>query len=208
MTVVFDLDHTLLDAEKLKRAMAASLVSCGVSDVRFLETYEASSRVSDLICDYDPARHVAALADGLTCDHQEARRRIGAVVDRMSEFIMPGAVSVLQRLRASKAALVLFTHGNVAWQKRKVARSGLADRFDAMIFAPEEKTGYVEELRRLKPPLVVVNDHGGEIDGLRKELPDARFIAVRGPKPPPGDPDVPVCGDLEEVYKKIMELVR
>lgn len=204
MTIVFDLDYTLIDTAAFKEALAASLESCGVARRNFWETYEQTSKATEKICDYEPERHLEALAGRMSCGKNEALRRIESVVDRMPEFIMPGAIPLLDRL-ASRAKRVLFTHGNVSWQKRKVARSGLADRFDEMIFASEEKMKHREALGRLEPPVVMVNDDGREIDDLRKAFPEFRMIAVRGPKPLPTDPSASVCENLEEVYKKIME---
>ena len=204
MTIVFDLDYTLLDAGKLKNALALSLSDCGVPEERFWQTYEHSSRVSDKICDYDPARHVEHLSnDLLTCDAPAAIRRIDATVARTSEFLYPGATALLERLRADGARLVLLTQGNVGWQKRKVAASGLASYFDELLFVAEEKEAAVEKLRMLDQPVTFVNDNGREIDRLQKLLPDMRMIAVKGPKPLPTDPAVPVCADFEDVYKAI-----
>jgi hypothetical protein len=73
-----------------------------------------------------------------------------------------------------------------------------------MMFAPENKERYVEELRTLAPPLVFVNDHGGEIDILQTAMPEARFVAVRGPKRLPSDRTVIVCEDMASVYKAVV----
>jgi phosphoglycolate phosphatase-like HAD superfamily hydrolase len=204
MTVVFDLDYTLMDTARFKDALASSLAECGVSPESFWETYELTSKTAEKVCDYEPERHLLALATSLTCPKEEALRRIGAVVARGVDFLFAGAVPMLERLRSEGHRLVLFTHVNAAWQERKVKGAGLAGLFDRMMFAPENKERYVEELRTLAPPLVFVNDHGGEIDILQTAMPEARFVAVRGPKHLPSDRTVIVCEDMASVYKAIV----
>jgi phosphoglycolate phosphatase-like HAD superfamily hydrolase len=204
MTVVFDLDYTLMDTARFKDALASSLAECGVSPGSFWETYELTSKTAEKVCDYEPERHLLALAASLTCPKEEALRRIDAVVARGADFLFAGAVPMLERLRSEEHGLVLFTHGNAAWQERKVNGAGLTPLFDRLMFAPENKERYVEGLRMLAPPLVFVNDHGGEIDALQAMMPDARFVAVRGPKPLPSDGTVVVCDDMASVYKAVI----
>lgn len=206
-TVVFDFDYTLFDAARLKEEMAASLAGCGVPPEAFWDAYAQASASADKICDYDPARHVDMLAGRLTCSRDEALRRIEAVVARAPEFLMPGAVSLLRRLKSEGATLVLLTHGNPAWQERKAERSGLLPHFARAVFAAENKER-APELAALEGPVVMVNDNGREIDAIAAAFPDFRMIAVRGPKPAPSDPAVPVCEDIEQVYKAVSDALR
>lgn len=122
------------------------------------------------------------------------------VVGRMADFVFPSAGNVLKRLKSSGWALALMTFGDPAWQERKVVRSGLLPYFDHVLYTSVPKETRLAELRAWPHPLVFVDDHGAELDALKRALPDARLIAVRGPKPAPLDPKVPVCDGLEGVY--------
>lgn len=127
----------------------------------------------------------------------------GRVVERMAEFIAPGAESLLRRLKAEGWKLALLTFGDRAWQEAKVMRSGLLPFFDHVVYTAEPKETRIADFSGWSRPLVFVNDHGGEIDALSAALPEARMIAVRGRKPAPLDPAVPICASLEEVYKTL-----
>lgn len=127
-----------------------------------------------------------------------------AAVRRMPEFLFDGAVSVLRRLKDEGWKLALLTLGEPAWQERKALHSGLMEHFDYVLYTAEPKASRVEELLAWPAPLVFVNDNGEEIDALRDALPQCRMIAVRGPKALPKSDGVPVCADLEEVYRLVV----
>lgn len=127
-----------------------------------------------------------------------------AAVERMGECVFPGAASVLGRLKASGWALALLTVGEPAWQMHKVASSGLLAYFDFAVYTAEPKETRVGEFESWPKPLVFVNDHGLELDALSAVLPDARMVAVRGPKPEPRSSGIPLCETLEDVYNVIV----
>lgn len=156
MTVVFDLDDTLIDTVRFKRD---------------LEIEDADT-----------------------------------VIPRMSDYVFPGAEAMLGRLREEGWSLVLLTYGEEVWQERKVRHTGLADRFDRLIFTHEAKVALAPELRSFARPLVMVNDNGEEIDALKEVLPEAEMVAMQGPKPLPRTEGVPVAQDMEGIYDIIRRL--
>lgn len=126
-----------------------------------------------------------------------------AVLSRMTEFVLPGAPDLLRRLKAAGWKLALLTFGEPGWQERKAACSGLLALFDYVLCTAEPKAERTADFSAWPGPLVFVNDDGEEIDAMLPLLPEARFVAVRGPKAAPTRPDVPVCLSLEDVYEKI-----
>lgn len=132
-----------------------------------------------------------------------AAPRVEDVVARMADFVFPQARGVLRRLKRHDWKLALLTFGDPVWQGSKLASAGLLPFFDYVLYTAEPKEMRASEFLAWPVPLVFVNDHGGEIDVLQRALPDARMIAVRGPKAVPADPNIPICGSLEEVYKTI-----
>ena len=142
------------------------------------------------------------LAD--TTRFKEALAASPEAVLRMSEFLFEGAESVLRRLKDDGWKLALLTLGEPVWQQRKALHSGLMDYFDYVVCTAEPKASRVAEFLAWPAPLVFVNDNGEEIDLLRRFLPQCRMIAMRGPKPEPTSPGVPLCADLEEVYRHVV----
>lgn len=142
------------------------------------------------------------LAD--TTRFKEALAGSPDAVTRMSEFLFDGASSVLLRLKADGWKLALLTLGEPVWQQRKAIHSGLLEHFDYVMCTAEPKATRIAEMLAWPAPLVFVNDNGEEIDVMRRVLPQSRMIAVRGPKPLPTAPGVPLCADLEEVYRCVV----
>jgi FMN phosphatase YigB (HAD superfamily) len=122
------------------------------------------------------------------------------IVARMAEFVFPQSLDLLGRLKAEGWTLALLTFGDPVWQADKVTKSGLLPFFDHVIYTPEAKITRVAEYMAWPKPLVFVNDHGGELDALERLLPEAKMVAVRGPKPLPKSVGAVLCEDLEGVY--------
>jgi len=207
MTIIFDLDYTLLDTARFKKDIASVLEQCGITEERFLEAYAENVEKGELIRDFDALRYVTALRGDLTCTEAEAAAKIGDLSENMNEYFFPNAEWLLEKLKAEGHSLKLLTHGNIEWQKKKIANTGIKDVFDEIIYAPENKDDMKDALEVAEAPVVMVNDHGREIDALGMIFPAFHMIAVKGPKPPPSDQTIPVCADLINVYQEIKKLV-
>lgn len=136
MTIVFDLDYTLLDTTRLKQVMATE-------------------------------GELAALG-------------------RCDEFMFPGAIGLLGRLRASGARLILLTFGDDAWQRSKIDRAGIGDLFDEIVTTTDGKHLLLEKFATERPPIIFVNDNLEEIVAMRRaaeRFAGCSFIVKRGPKP-------------------------
>lgn len=207
MTIIFDLDYTLLDTAAFKKELSSALRECGISDTEFQEVYSEKVEKEELVRDFDPLMYVKELRDSLSCSEEEVVGRIEKVAGNASSHLFPDAVEVLGALKSEGHRLMLMTHGNVAWQKKKVEQSGIRDVFDEVFYAPEKKEDLKDVLADIEMPAVMVNDNGKEIDLLGTAFPQYRMIAVRGPKPLPSDEGIPVCDNLKEVYSEIKKLV-
>jgi phosphoglycolate phosphatase-like HAD superfamily hydrolase len=204
MTIILDFDYTLLDTARIKTAIKTGLAELGVDERTFLSTWEQATLRPDGVRNYDPDVHARLVSETGACTVADASRVIDQAASRVPGFLFPGVETVLRRLRSEGWTLALMTRGVVSWQKLKFARSGLQELFSKTFFLLGPKTELVEPVKALDAPVIMVNDDGQEIDALRPLLPDVRMIAVRGPRPLPSDPEVPVCGDMESVYKAVI----
>lgn len=207
MTVIFDFDHTLFDADAFKRRLFSCLEDCGVSQEIFMKVYDRDAVTGDRTRDFDFARYLEALAGRLTCAIGEAERRVMEVVGESEKFLFPGTRNLLKKLKSEEHRLVLFTHGNICWQEMKIRRAGLTRFFDRVAVT----AGLKEDAELLlsesgKDRIVMVNDNPEEMRALRVRWPQLRMIGVRGPKGSIEMEGVAVCGSMEEIYTALHAL--
>lgn len=204
MTVIFDLDYTLLDTEAFKASMVAALSALGPPPERIIEAYAETVGRKDGTYDYDPDVHIGLLAGDLPRPGgvREARRAIDGAVRRIREHLFPGAEALLDSLHDRGIRLVMLTMGNEAWQRRKIAASGLARFFDVVRTVPAEKYSVVSEYTD-GGKTVVVNDNGLEVDAMATAAPDYAYVVKRGPKPLPVSADAVICDTMDEVGRAV-----
>lgn len=121
------------------------------------------------------------------------------VLARTGEYLYPGAITFLSRLRSAGARMVLLTFGEVAWQTAKIDRSGLRLYFDEVIATAEEKKNIIGRFRG--DQAVVINDNGVETAAMMAVAPEFRYILKRGPKGVPDGLSCPIVDTFEEVEK-------
>jgi putative hydrolase of the HAD superfamily len=142
--VFFDLDDTIADTagtvlRHAERDAVRALVECGLRT-----DSDTAWRALRRIRDREPgARFLQALIDEFGAPdpgacHDAARRVFFA--SRPEEIrLVPGALEVLDDLRARGVRLVLVTFGVPEAQARKVEVLGIRDRFEAVHIVPLER---------------------------------------------------------------------
>lgn len=203
MTIILDLDYTLLDTERFKEALADVFADCGVSGERFLQTYKETAEHNSLAYDYALGRHIELLEDELSCPVNQLRQMTEAVLANLSDYLYPDAAEFITKLRKAEFYVILLTLGNESWQQAKVEHSGLADCFDEMQFVSTDKASALERFADAQLPVFVINDNCDEVKAMKEIEPSYSYIVKRGPKGVPDDIGVPVLDTFEEIFAEI-----
>lgn len=185
--VILDFDHTLFDADDFKVAMATALQPMGVTEGMFWGTYRHARADQDGTCSYCPEKHIALLAERVPLDKQQALTALEGVVNRSQEFLYPDAKDFLSRLISLNIPVTLLTHGDPAFQKKKIAACGIAPLVQTIIATDKKKAAVVPELLKGATGTVFfVNDHLDETVEVHKTDP-SRIVPVlkRRPDQPP-----------------------
>ena len=81
----------------------------------------------------------------VTEEHREQIRGFARVIAEQEIELLPGVAETLAEL-ASRHRLILMTKGNEAEQADKLARSGLAEHFSAVVIVPEKNPATYREV--------------------------------------------------------------
>ncbi len=203
MTVILDLDYTLLDTVRFKEALVQTLMTCGPTRQQIDAAYSDVVKRPGVVYDYDPDLQLELLGDAVTCSRAEARRRLGEVAERTGDFLYPGAAVFLQRLKDMGAKLVLLTLGNEQWQSEKVRRSSLGRYFDRVVASAGEKKDVIAALSDPAGKTFVVNDNPEETLAMAKNAPDFIYLTKAGPKPVPAGYPFTVYQNFSEIEAAI-----
>lgn len=142
-TVVFDLDHTLLDADQLKKNLFRYVQTLGVSKTKATINYkQAVKKGGFTIVNYGK----------ILFKNSQKRKRLEK--EYISFFIKPkqynysGAEDLLKNL-SKKYSLILLTYGAKQNQSRKIKQSRLTKYFEKIIIT--SSTFKKHDLNKLRP---------------------------------------------------------
>ena len=178
MIFVFDLDHTLLNAEKIKRALSRIFK---MDKREYRESYyKLFGAKKDL---YNPYVHLDLLVKTGVIDAghlPEYKEKIKKLLKRLDDFIEPAAEDLLKRLKRRKHVLILISHGNVSWQREKINNLKIKKYFTKIVITDKNKIDSFKFLRNSKEEILIVNDNARENLAASKLLPKAKIFLIKG----------------------------
>lgn len=203
-TIIFDFDDTLFDTQATKEARCAALGDLGLPPELFWNTYVQTRS------EYSHEHHAMALAaHGFDAFRVKNTLDNAVPPERMSEFVFPGTVEILQELRAARHELMLLslTIGTIEVQRRRIAHSGLTKFFTDVHVVKKSKQAVVENVAASASPVWFINDKITETIAIQAALPRVRVLLRRPPKAPLepyAASTLPFVNNLSEIKKYVI----
>ena len=205
MTVILDLDHTLLDTSHLKQAMEDHAAKAGVPRDVFQKTYTETVTGEQGTYNYELARHAAFMHRDSGVDESIILAELHAALDTLPTLLFEDSIPFLKKLRERGDKIALLTFGNPKFQEEKVLRLNISEYFDTFIFSEHEKSSAAFNFEDGPESWVFINDNPNEIRALREKFPTSRMIRIKrqGGKPFPEDQDaldVETVASLSDIH--------
>lgn len=153
MTIIFDLDYTLLDTAKFKKALANALE---ISEEDF-KNYEKELKKQNK--NYNLAEHLNTL------DHKP---NLEAFWLKARDYLFPESLKILEKL-SQENNLILATKGDQIFQQIKLAFLKIIKYFSEVYFCETDKCASLASLKT-SDKILIVNDNAKESIELKKAL--------------------------------------
>lgn len=183
MILVIDFDYTLFDAKEFEKKLFNSLADLSISADLFQSTYtETVNRHPDRY-DYDIYYQLKLISQARNIDIELAARKIKICIIGCREYLYSDSVSFLEKIRPIASRLILITHGNEEWQRRKVVGCQLEKYFDQIIFSLKSKVDIFSELFLTgeQEAVFLVNDKPTENTKIKNIFPVIKVIRIKRP---------------------------
>jgi len=171
-TIIFDLDHTLLNTKRLNKDSFVILKKAGATDLQINDSYKYLLSLSRF--NYNFTNHAKAIQRKykMKLDFEIINNFLNS---SFKKYLNKGALLILNYLKKNNWEIILLTAGNPQYQKIKIKQSGLADYFDKILIS--HGCSKNETLKKyINKEAVFVNDFWDETKGIMKEFKKFTYI--------------------------------
>ncbi|MFA7245417.1 MAG: hypothetical protein WC070_04555 [Candidatus Magasanikbacteria bacterium] len=177
---IIDFDDTLFDTQKFKQELASSLLSLGIGEKLFWQTYAEARILSDGNFSYSFERH-ASILDREGFDYKQVLDNLNKVKEKINNFLFEDAIYFLESLKESKQDLYLLSLGDENFQKLKVEECRISKYFKQAFFRGKDKELVVKEILAENKDskdsnVFFINDKIEESQKIKNDFPEVKVI--------------------------------
>jgi len=171
-----DFDGTIFDTAGFKKEIQGIFVRAGYNDADIQKAYVASSMD---YC-YSIEEHFERLQKIKKINPKLTLARVGDVYKKTKKYIFDDVEEFLKNIDREKYEVILFTLGNVNFQKMKFASAGLNKYFDDAIYTPVQKWDYLSDKKIVEPNegFVIIDDRGDTMEKISKKFRKSLAIEI------------------------------
>lgn len=181
MIVIFDLDYTLLDTNKLKDGLVNVF---GLTKRQYSLDYDRIYTKKKT--HYSPYKHLKLLArEGRILSLTKTKKKLENLIKGLNKYLFVYSEDVLKKFKKRGDVLVLMSIGDKAWQKKKIDNLKIKKYFDKIIILDKKKYQNLGFLKKSNPPvgsdILIINDNAKETLKMKKAIGKCVVCLVRGP---------------------------
>ncbi|MFC1678499.1 HAD family hydrolase [Patescibacteria group bacterium] len=179
MTIVFDLDYTLLNTLRFEEELAKALT------LDFEEYRQSSKKYFDVQgINYNAYKHIGFLLhdDKLTKQQNSViKNNILTLLKSTNDYLFGEAEDLLKNIKEAGHKIILLTLGDPVWQGMKINYLKINKYFDKIMLTDKDKEKVIDFLKNEKERVILVNDNAQESLKIKKVLGNIRIILIKGP---------------------------
>ncbi|MDA3839463.1 MAG: haloacid dehalogenase-like hydrolase [Patescibacteria group bacterium] len=162
-TVIFDLDYTLLDSDKLRGKLAEIL---GLSYDEYEKSYQKNFTDKNITYSFD--EHLEILSENLEFRNKTKaiKEKFNRELENIDDLMYDGAIEYVENEKNNGNEVVLLTFANRKWQKEKIKRLNKINKVfgEENIKVDDKDKSESKELKELatRDEILIINDKIGE----------------------------------------------
>ena len=171
MILLFDLDRTLINNEKLEKEL------CNIFGISAKEYYShVDLFFKKKSVHYSPEAHIKLLRKighiKTKSEEKEANDLYNKLLKKTNSYLFPEVKETLTILKKHGHRLILITLGTPSAQKKKVRNSGIKKYFEKIIYEKKNKSQnkFINQLAKLDQEILIINDKADESLAIQKML--------------------------------------
>lgn len=180
--VILDFDHTIFNTELFKRHLKKIFAQYGVSDERYVQTYNYIKK--KLKRSYDPALHLRLL-EGEIQDIKSLMIDVNILVGNAKTYLYDDVISFLESIK-DECELYLISLGTKRFQEAKINSCQINGFFSRIIvtegdgsFMKDVLKDIINEQRDKK--IAIIEDVPDNIDYIKRGFPYITAIKIERP---------------------------
>lgn len=180
MTIIFDLDYTLLDTNLFRKELAMAMgISTDNYNVSYADRFYNDNGTET---PYHPEIHLDYLIKKgivLQTAKEIIMKDVLKVVKNLNKCLFWQAEKVFDKCKEKKYNLILITWGNKDWQKLKIDNLRIKKYFDKIITADKDKDECIDFLINSDDEKIIINDNLKESLKLQKKLKNSKIFLIK-----------------------------
>jgi FMN phosphatase YigB (HAD superfamily) len=170
MIIIFDLDYTLLDTVKLRRALA-KILKMSIAKYNATSFKDGGSKYNFLV-------HLNKVAQEKQLDKKKCLKELNHLLANLDSCLFKSSANLVKKL-ANNNQLILLTHGNKKWQKMKVDNLKIKKYFNQILITDDCKSKSLLALSKKPNKIFFVNDNAKECVKIKKMYPKINIVLIK-----------------------------